>query len=92
MAETVATASQGVLRPEVRDQGLHMIAWLRGGVAQEIRRQAKVEAVLFSETLMRPAATEGFVLGFSGYDEDALRSAATSLATTALRLVGAKNA
>ena len=90
VAEVIAPASQGLLRPDVPDQGLHMIAWLREGAerAREIRRQAAVEAVLFSETLMRPGAAEGFVLGFSGYDEDALRAAATSLATTALRLAG----
>ena len=88
VAETVATASRGLLRPDVPDQGLHMIAWLRESaqLASEIRRQAKVEAVLFSETLMQPGAAEGFVLGFSGYEEAALRSAATALATTALRL------
>ncbi|HXT05631.1 MAG TPA: PLP-dependent aminotransferase family protein [Roseiarcus sp.] len=93
VADAVATASRGVLRPDVPDQGLHMIAWLPSGatpeLAREIRRQSKVEAMLFSETQMQPGAAEGFVLGFSGFEADALRSAATALGAAALRLVNA---
>lgn len=90
VAGIVATVSNGALRPDVADHGLHMIAWLRDGLAAElahaIRREAGVETVLVSETRMEPGPGEGFVLGFSGYEENELKSAATALATTARRL------
>lgn len=90
VAGIVATLSDGALCPDNGDHGLHMIARLRddlpAGLAHAIRREAGVEAVLLSETRMEPGPGEGFVLGFSGHDEGALRSAATALATTARRL------
>lgn len=91
VAEVIATKSDGVLRPDIPDHGLHMIAWLRedlpSQLAHAIRQEAGAETMLFSERLMRPGKAEGFVLGFSGHNTDALRSAATALATTARRLV-----
>lgn len=90
VAEIIRTMSGQVLRPDIPDHGLHMIAWLQEGLppglADAIRREAEVEAVLFSETHVQPSQAEGFVLGFSGFDAEALRSAATALATTARKL------
>lgn len=93
VAGIIATLSEGALRPDNADHGLHLIARLREDLPSElacvIRREAGVETILVSETRIEPGIDEGFVLGFSGYGTDALRSAATALATTARRLADA---
>lgn len=84
VADIIGVASEGALRPDNPEHGLHMIAWLRNGVgteiAQEIRSAAKVDTLLLSETRMTPAPSEGFVLGFAGYSTDSLKVAAENLA------------
>ncbi|WP_226576107.1 MocR-like pyridoxine biosynthesis transcription factor PdxR [Acuticoccus sediminis] len=95
VAGIVGTGSRGVLRPDIPEHGLHMIAWLREDLptrlASAIRREAGVETTLFSETRREPGTSEGFVLGFSGYDAEILRSASTALAETAWRLASARH-
>ncbi|MCY1308194.1 hypothetical protein D9M70_581830 [compost metagenome] len=59
---------------------------LAPGLSQLIRAEAKIEAVLLSETFMERRDAEGLILGFSGYETGALRAAATRLGTTALKL------
>lgn len=93
VVETIGSESKGLLRPDTPDHGLHMIAWLREdldpGLAPAIRQEAGVETLLLSETRLEPGAGEGFLLGFSGYEPEALRAAATALATAARRLADA---
>jgi len=90
LAEIVNATSRGTLCPDVPEQGLHMIVRPRDGLApglsQLIRAEAKIEAVLLSETFMERRDAEGLILGFSGYETGALRAAATRLGTTALKL------
>ena len=93
VAGTITRISRGVLRADLPEHGLHMVAWLRPdlpvALAGEIRREAAIEARLISELRLRPGADEGLVLGFSGHDAKALREAATALGEAALRLAGA---
>jgi GntR family transcriptional regulator/MocR family aminotransferase len=64
-------------------QGLHMLALLPKGLpsqaAADIRAQAGVEGWLLSETRLKSADRDGFILGFSGYDTAELTAAATAL-------------
>lgn len=87
LAETLAAHSGGVLRPEIADHGLHMIAWLRDDLsascARAIRDAAGVEALLLSETRAAQGGPEGFVLGFAGYAPETLHRAALRLAEAA---------
>lgn len=89
LAEILTTRSQGVLRPEVPDHGLHMVVSLRPdlppSLACAIRDDSGVEALLLSEARMLPGGPEGLVLGFSGHPAEALRDAAVRLAMAAAR-------
>jgi GntR family transcriptional regulator/MocR family aminotransferase len=64
-------------------QGLHLLALLPKGLPSEaaahIRAQAGIESWLLSETRLKPADRDGFILGFSGYDIAELTAAATAL-------------
>lgn len=94
----ISAQSGGVLTPDVPDHGLHMIAWLQdglpAGLAEAIRVEAGVETQLFSQTRLLPYrpghfGAEGFVIGFSGHEPEALTAAAAALARAARRLAGA---
>ena len=64
-------------------QGLHLLALLPRGLpsqaAADIRTQAGVEGWLLSETRLKSADRDGFILGFSGYDPAELTAAAIAL-------------
>ena len=87
VAETLAAHADGTLQVTVPDQGLHLIARLPPdlppGAAARIRDAARVQAWLLSETRLDPEPRDGFVLGFSGHEIDALRDGAKRLAKTA---------
>ena len=83
VAETIERASGGLLRVDVPDHGLHLLALLPAGwapgAARQIRAAAGIEAWLLSDTRMEQTTTDGFVLGFSGHALPALRRAAERL-------------
>lgn len=87
LAGIIAEESGGVLTPIVPEQGLHMIARLRGDLdgeaARRIRARAGVEALLLSETRAAQDGPDAFILGFSGFAPAALSEAATLLARAA---------
>ena len=84
--EGAADKALDVVSPQ---QGLHMLALLPKGLpdraAAEIRAQAGIESWLLSETRLKPAGRDGFILGFSGYETKELTAAATALGLAAKR-------
>jgi GntR family transcriptional regulator / MocR family aminotransferase len=84
--EGAADKALDVLSPQ---QGLHMLALLPKGLpdraAAEIRAQAGIESWLLSETRLKPADRDGFILGFSGYETKELTAAAIALGLAAKR-------
>ena len=91
VAETLSAHSGGTLSVVVPDQGLHLVAQLRpglpDGLAARIREAAQIKAWLLSETRLEPSPQDGFVLGFSGHEMDALRDGARRLGAAAAKLV-----
>ncbi|KAA2213838.1 MocR-like pyridoxine biosynthesis transcription factor PdxR [Teichococcus oryzae] len=83
VAETLLRASAGLLRVPVPDQGLHLLALLPPGAPpgtdRAIRAAAGIEGWLLSETRIEPGGPEGFVLGYSGHSQTALKRAAERL-------------
>jgi GntR family transcriptional regulator/MocR family aminotransferase len=83
VAETLARASGGLLRVDVPDHGLHLLALLPEGwppgAAHRIRAAAGIEAWLLCDTRLEEGGADGFVLGFSGHALPALRRAAERL-------------
>lgn len=91
VAETLEAAAGGRLRIAVPDHGLHLLATLPDGLApgmaRQIRQAAGVEGWLLSETRLDPAGPDGFVIGYSGHEPAALRSAAARLGASVRRFV-----
>jgi GntR family transcriptional regulator/MocR family aminotransferase len=71
--------------------GLNVLAWLPVGVDdRHVARAAKlagIEAPPLSPFALRPLARGALILNFSGYDELALRSAASRLALVAREVI-----
>lgn len=89
VAELLTTASGGGLEVALPDHGLHMLATLPEGTppgaAHAIRAEAGVEGWLLSETRHGPPGRDGFVIGYSGHPEPALRQAARRLGAVVRR-------
>lgn len=87
VAEALAKAAGDALRLVVPQQGLHLVAYLPPGLprgaADRIRRAARIEAWLLSETRVSQRGLDGFVLGFSGHDIPALVAASVRLGRAA---------
>lgn len=73
-------------------QGLHLVAELPSPVskseAAHILAMANVEALLLSEARLTSRGSEGFILGFSGFEYDELKMAAQRLGDAARKVVG----
>ncbi|MDA5095316.1 PLP-dependent aminotransferase family protein [Aliiroseovarius sp. KMU-50] len=73
LMQALATHCPDVLTPETTDAGMHLVAWLRDGVDDEIAHRALLEAGIDSLPLsvycQTPFARQALVLGFSGVDE-----------------------
>ena len=91
VAEDLHRAAGGRLRIDVPDHGLHMLATLPDGMtpgaARAIQADAGVEGWLLSETRLGPGGPDGFVIGYSGHGEAALRRAAARLGGSVRRFV-----
>jgi len=61
------------LEPQPTDSGMHMLAWLRNGIDDQVAHRAILEAGIESLPLsvycIEPLERSGIVLGFSGADE-----------------------
>jgi GntR family transcriptional regulator/MocR family aminotransferase len=86
VAGTLVSASAGRLAVTLPDHGLHLVAMLPAGVpAREIQAEARVEGWLLSETRMVQGGPDGFVIGYSGHAEAALKQAAARLGAAVRR-------
>jgi GntR family transcriptional regulator/MocR family aminotransferase len=86
VAGTLVSASAGRLAVALPDHGLHLVAMLPAGVpAREIQAEARVEGWLLSETRMVQGGPDGFVIGYSGHVEAALKQAAARLGAAVRR-------
>jgi GntR family transcriptional regulator / MocR family aminotransferase len=87
VTQTIAHASQGILRVQSPEQGMHMVAHLPQGAtadaANRIRAAANVESRLLSEMRIAKRRGDGFVIGFAGHDHGALETAARHLGRAA---------
>jgi GntR family transcriptional regulator/MocR family aminotransferase len=87
VAAALRSAANGALDIVSPQQGLHLLALLPNGLpddaAAQIRTQAGVETWLLSETRIKPAGPDGFILGFGGHDLAELTAAATALGQAA---------
>ncbi len=87
VTQTIADASQGVLRVQSPEQGMHMVAHLPEHMTTEtaasIRVAADVESRLLSEMRLTRRKGDGFVLGFAGHEIGALEAAARRLGRAA---------
>lgn len=92
VAGTLARASSGRLAIALPDHGLHLLATLPAGLpdgsAREIQEEARVEGWLLSEMRLVPGGVDGFVVGYSGHEVEALRQAAVRLGKAVRRRVG----
>ncbi|GGJ35593.1 MocR-like pyridoxine biosynthesis transcription factor PdxR [Neoroseomonas lacus] len=92
VAGTLARASGGRLGIALPDHGLHLLATLPAGLpdgtAREIQEEARVEGWLLSEMRLVPGEVDGFVVGYSGHEAEALRQAAVRLGMAVRRRVG----
>ncbi len=92
VAEVLDRAAGGRLRLGVPDHGLHMLATLPeglpAGTARAVQADARVEGWLLSETRLAPAGPDGFVIGYSGHAEAALRGAAMRLGAALRARIG----
>jgi len=92
LAGALAQEAVGLLRIVVPPQGLHLLAHLPDGLppdtAARIRDEAGIEARIVSEMRLTAATPDGFVLGFAGHPEAALRAAAADLAAAARAVLG----
>lgn len=74
----------------IPDQGMHLVTYLRGGLSDElVSEEARKEGVIARPISrlyrsVRPAS--GLMLGFAGFDEHRLRSAAARLSVVIERL------
>jgi GntR family transcriptional regulator/MocR family aminotransferase len=88
VAETLTRASNGWLRVQVPNQGLHLLALLppdtSPDVARELRAAAATDGWLLSETRIAPTGPDGFVIGFSGHTLPDLQRAAERLGQATL--------
>ncbi|WP_407178363.1 PLP-dependent aminotransferase family protein [Bradyrhizobium sp. STM 3562] len=88
--EAAADGALDIVSPQ---QGLHLLALLPKGLpsdaAARIRTQARVESWLLSETRVKPADPDGFILGFGGHDVGELIAAANALGRTAKHYLAA---
>lgn len=92
VAEVLDRAAGGRLRLSVPDHGLHLLATLPDGLpagtARAAQHEAQVEGWLLSETRVAPAGPDGFVIGYSGHAEAALRRAAQRLGAALRARIG----
>jgi GntR family transcriptional regulator/MocR family aminotransferase len=83
----LSEAAQGSLLFGCPDQGLHLLAKLPPGhdrdAAPQIRSAARIDCRLLSEMRLARRGSDGFILGFSGYDTDELVAAARRLGAQA---------
>jgi GntR family transcriptional regulator/MocR family aminotransferase len=82
-------AAGGALKIVSPQQGLHLLALLPDGLpddaAARIRATAGIETWLLSETRVKAAGADGFILGFGGHEVAELTAAATALGHAARR-------
>jgi GntR family transcriptional regulator/MocR family aminotransferase len=87
VTQSIAEASQGILRVQSPEQGMHMVAHLPERAttdsASRIRAAAAVEARLLSEMRIAKRSDDGFVIGFAGHDIRALEAASHRLGRAA---------
>lgn len=87
VVDALGRSAGAALRLVAPAQGLHLVALLDEraphGAAARIRERAGVQALLISETRMRPGGPDGLVLGFAGYGERELVAAAQRLGAAA---------
>ncbi len=81
-----------VLDVTMPDQGMHMIAYLRGGLSdKKVAEEARKNGVIvrpISQLYRHVTPRSGLMLGFAGFDEHRLRSAVVRLRDVLEKMVG----
>lgn len=92
LSEALTREAGGLLRVVVPPQGLHLLAYLPDSLppdtAARIRERAGIEARILGEMHFTPSTPDGFVLGFAGHAEAALRAAAADLGAATRAVLG----